>query len=336
MGKICFIAGHGTSRTGGYDPGATNGSWHEHKIVREVCKYAQAHYNSTYAEQADLMNYDGSLYLSDRIKKANAANYDFIAEIHMNAQSGGTDANGTECYYSKGSSKGQKYADKICDYISERLGVKQRSNGTDADGGDKIKLGSSGNDYFGIIRETKAEAVLVETVFISNTSDLNKLKTADGQKKCGEAIADAVADVRGLKKVVNANSATTTTDKSAESDNEMYRIRKSWDDAKSQKGAYSNLNNAINACKKLSGYKVYNSSGVQVYPETSTYYSKYEGTSTAIDTVFKAIGVPSQYIGSYSKRKPVAKANGISVYIGSSSQNIKLVNLAKQGKLKRV
>lgn len=65
----------------------------------------------------------------------------------------------------------------------------------------------------------------------------------------------------------------------------------------------------------------------------SKYYSKYSGDSMQIDVVLKAIGVPSTYYGKWSKRKPIAKANGISAYVGSSSQNLKLVNLAKQGKL---
>lgn len=37
--------------------------------------------------------------------------------------------------------------------------------------------------------------------------------------------------------------------------------------------------------------------------------------------------------GSYSYRKAIAKANGITVYIGSASQNTKLLLLMKQGKL---
>ena len=69
---------------------------------------------------------------------------------------------------------------------------------------------------------------------------------------------------------------------------------------------------------------------------TSAYYPAYTGTSTGIDTIFKAIGVPAQYCGNYSKRKPVAVANGISNYEGTSDQNIKLKTLAKQGKLKKV
>ena len=48
---------------------------------------------------------------------------------------------------------------------------------------------------------------------------------------------------------------------------EMYRIRKSWADAKSQIGAYRNLENAKKACP--SGYYVFNSVGKVVYPVVS-------------------------------------------------------------------
>ena len=44
---------------------------------------------------------------------------------------------------------------------------------------------------------------------------------------------------------------------------EMYRIRKSWEDAKSQIGAYSVLENAVAACKE--GYKVFDSLGQVVF-----------------------------------------------------------------------
>lgn len=70
--------------------------------------------------------------------------------------------------------------------------------------------------------------------------------------------------------------------------------------------------------------------------DNSTYYEKYTGTSSAIDTVFKKIGVPEKFCGKWSKRKPVASANGISNYTGKSTQNLQLINLAKKGKLKKV
>lgn len=203
MAKICFIVGHGKSASGGYDSGAVSGGYHEFRIAKEIAKHAAEYFNKTYTDTADLMNYNGDLYLTERIEKVNANQYDFIAEIHLNA-GGGT---GVETYYYHNSRKAQTYADKICDYIADALDLKQRANygddrafDTDKDGGDKTKLGKSGKDYFGIIRDTKPCAVLIETVFIDTASDLNKVKTAEGQKKCGEAIAKAVAEVRGLKK----------------------------------------------------------------------------------------------------------------------------------------
>ena len=51
-----------------------------------------------------------------------------------------------------------------------------------------------------------------------------------------------------------------------------YRVRKSWSDEKSQIGAYKSLDNAIKACK--TGYKVFDDTGKQVYPDTHTDDSK--------------------------------------------------------------
>ncbi len=69
---------------------------------------------------------------------------------------------------------------------------------------------------------------------------------------------------------------------------------------------------------------------------TPQYYSKYLGASKKIDTVLAEIGVPREYIGSWKKRKPLAVKNGINYYVGSSSQNLKLIKLASQGFLRRV
>ena len=48
---------------------------------------------------------------------------------------------------------------------------------------------------------------------------------------------------------------------------QMYRVRKTWEDSKSQVGAYTNLDNAKQACDKAGkDYEVYNSQGVAIYP----------------------------------------------------------------------
>lgn len=181
--KICIIVGHGKSSSGGYDSGAVSkdGKFHEFKIAKEIAKECADYLNANYDIKADLMNYDGSLYLTDRIKKVNASDYDFIAEIHLNA-GGGT---GTEVFYYHGSPTSKKYAEAISKSIADTFGITNR--------GAKVRLNDNGKDYFAIIRDTKPTAVLVETVFIDTASDLAKVKTADGQKKCGISIAKGIA-----------------------------------------------------------------------------------------------------------------------------------------------
>lgn len=196
MSKICFIVGHGKSASGGYDSGAVSGGFHEFKIAREIAKYAQAYYNANYQEQCDLMNYDGDLYLTDRIKKVNANSYSMIAEFHLNA-GGGT---GPEVYYYHGDNYGRKYAAAISAAIAKQFGLRNR--------GAKVKLNGSGKDYFAIIRDTRPRAMLIETVFIDKAADLEKVKTAAGQKQCGETIAKALATARGVKKKEAAKPAT--------------------------------------------------------------------------------------------------------------------------------
>ena len=51
---------------------------------------------------------------------------------------------------------------------------------------------------------------------------------------------------------------------SGSSAKQLYRVRKSWSDAKTQIGAYSSLENAKKACK--AGYSVFDSNGKAVYP----------------------------------------------------------------------
>ena len=59
---------------------------------------------------------------------------------------------------------------------------------------------------------------------------------------------------------MNAGSSTPATS----SPKQLYRVRKSWADAKSQIGAFSSLENAKKSCK--TGYAVFDSNGKQVYP----------------------------------------------------------------------
>ena len=50
-----------------------------------------------------------------------------------------------------------------------------------------------------------------------------------------------------------------------------FRVRKEWGRADTQIGAFKDKNNAIDLCKQNSGYKVFNSDGIEIYPCNITY-----------------------------------------------------------------
>lgn len=69
------------------------------------------------------------------------------------------------------------------------------------------------------------------------------------------------------KVTAQLSGSTSTT---ASSTSEWYRVRKSWSDVKSQKGAFKNLDNAKRCAKANPGYSVFDSSGKTIYPSTSS------------------------------------------------------------------
>ena len=186
--NICISIGHGKSAKGGYDSGALGGNYQEFKIGREIGKYI-GEILKGYDCKVDVINYDATLYLTDRIAHVNKHGYDIAMEIHLNA-AGGT---GSEVYYKHKSATGKKLAAAISKSIANTFGIRDR--------GAKVKINqSNGTDYFGFVRSCKCESLLIETVFIDTASDRKHVETAAGQKQCAGAIVKAVADFYGIKK----------------------------------------------------------------------------------------------------------------------------------------
>ena len=61
----------------------------------------------------------------------------------------------------------------------------------------------------------------------------------------------------------------------------------------------------------------------------SIYFKKYTGKSVSFADALKSIGAAY----SFSYRSKIAKKNGIKLYAGTASQNTKMLNLLKSGKL---
>lgn len=200
--NICISIGHGKSAKGGYDSGALGGNYQEFKIGREIGKYIGEIFKG-YACTADVINYDATLYLTERIAHVNKHGYDLAIEIHLNA-AGGT---GSEVYYKHKSASGKKLAGAISKSIANTFGIRDR--------GAKVKINpSNGTDYFGFVRSCKCESLLIETVFIDTASDRKHVETAAGQRQCAEAIVSAIVGYYGIKKKT-ASAVKPSEDKPA-------------------------------------------------------------------------------------------------------------------------
>lgn len=103
--------------------------------------------------------------------------------------------------------------------------------------------------------------------------------------------------------------------KSTSTSSNLYRVRKSWEDSKSQKGAFKNLNNAIDLAKKHK-YKVFDSNGKQVYPEVKKASTssnggvfikneKWTGITLDVCNVRSAPNTNAPIVAQYQKNEPI-------------------------------
>ena len=123
---------------------------------------------------------------------------------------------------------------------------------------------------------------------------------------------------------LGGSAADTTPAKPAATTSTLYRVRKSWADAASQKGAFSSLANAKACADKNPGYKVYDGSGNAVYPATATTFTPYKVKVTASELfIRKGAGT------NYGKNGSI-KDKGVYTIIQESTGQ----GAAKWGKLK--
>ena len=177
--------------------------------------------------------------LANIVKKCNAHRVDLDISIHFNAFNG--KAHGSEVfqYNSNTSSVCNAILNAICALGFTRRGVKD------------------GTGLY-VIRNTISPAILIECCFCDNSGDAAKYKA--------ETMATAI--VKGITgKTVGSSGGSSGSSSSSSSSGEMYRIRKSWGDVKSQVGAYRNLESAKQQCP--AGYNVYDNSGKCVYSNPS-------------------------------------------------------------------
>lgn len=305
--NICVSIGHGKSAKGGYDSGALGGNYQEFKISREIGKYIGEIFKG-YACTADVINYDATLYLTERIAHVNKHGYDLAIEIHLNA-AGGT---GSEVYYKHRSASGKKLAGAISKSIANTFGIRDR--------GAKVKINpANGTDYFGFVRSCKCESLLIETVFIDTASDRKHVETAAGQRQCAEAIVSAIANFYGIKKK-SAPAVKPSEDKPATTTVRAGNIVKI-------KGSKYATGQRIPMWVKLKKHTVKTVSGSRaLLKEINSWV--YTADLTVLQSSAKTVSV-----GSKVKIKPGATYGGLTAARGSIVPNTQLKRTHTVGKI---
>lgn len=234
--------------------------------------------------------------LANIVALQNQHTVDLDISIHFNASNG--QGHGTEVL--QYSSKTQSYSERIVNNIAA-LGFKNRG----------VKDGKK----LYVLRKSKNKAILIECCFCDNAEDA-KIYNAD---KMASAIVSGILNKN--VEISDSSPAPTTNTTSAQ----LYRVRKSWGDAKSQLGAYKSLDNAKKECPN--GYTVYDSNGNAVYSPSSSI----SNTNSQLYRVRKSWNDAKSQTGAY-KSLDNAKAecgdgytvydsNGNAVYTKSSTTN---------------
>ena len=229
--KIGIIVGHSILKNGSITS-ANSSFCNEYLYCKELGEYIRKIGEKT-IHKIDIIQCPERVFNKSieekkyKLDKINGKKYDMILELHLNS-SNNTNATGTEVLYY--SDRGKIIADRIYkktnNILNRKRGIKKRT------------------DLY-ILRDTDCPATLLELFFISNIEDF---KTMENYKK--ENIARLILE--GL-------TGENIKDNDIE---EIYRVRKSWNDVGSQIGAYKNLDNAFKNC--IQGYKVYNSKGIEI------------------------------------------------------------------------
>lgn len=161
---------------------------------------------------------------------------------------------------------GRKLVEAVVDVMAPETGITYSRGVLTRNWDDK--------DYYGVIRGSVSSATsqaeakkgpvnhsyIIEHGFHDNPIECAFLMKPENLKKIAEAKVNVIVEYFGLtKKVVETLKVETPI-------KEIYRVRKSWDDVKSQIGAFYNLDNAKEKADDNQGYNVYNSAGELIYP----------------------------------------------------------------------
>lgn len=105
----------------------------------------------------------------------------------------------------------------------------------------------------------------------------------------------------GFRKDVKALINGSKTENKEETKEEiLYRVRKTWNDAKTQKGAFKDLNNAKECADNNAGYSVYDENGKAVYIAVKTFTPYKVQVDIDYLRIRKGPGTDKEFTGKYT------------------------------------
>ena len=320
---IALDAGHGMGTLGkrclkSIDPAQTREWYLNDRIADLVEEDLKKNYDCTVLRVDDTTG-TKDISLSARVKAANNAKADFYMSIHHNAGINGGSGGGTVVFYYNDAEMRAK-AQRLYNAVTARTGlIGNRSS--------KVAVG----DLY-VIRYTTMPALLLENGFMDSTHDTPVILTAAHAGKTAQGIVDFLAKELGLSKKDSAqdipvpdkpqeNGPYITVNKGDTLSGIGKRLGVAWKDI-------ADLNGFVSPYTLRSGQKLRIPSKASAQP----YYPAYTSKKTTLAVALTSLGISS----SYSFRVKIAKANGITGYLGTAAQNTRMYNLLAAGLLKRV
>lgn len=311
MAKLFVIAGHGAG-----DPGACGNGYSEAERVRALAARIKA-LGGVYVTVGDTSR---NWYRDNGISKLNLSREWQIIELHMDAGAAG--AKGGHVIIKSGF-KADAYDNALASFIGSILPGRANKIVGRSDLANVNRAAAKGIGYR-----------LVEFGFITNAGDVGIFNSRM------DDIARGVLNAFGITgKSATGNTNTGKSSAPSRPSGGEY-TGNSIVDYLNSKGIDSSFANRkkLAAQYGISGYAgtatqnltlLNKMRGGQVVSAGTSYYKAFN--SSSIVDGLKSIGIDS----SMANRKKIAAANGIAGYSGTTSQNTKLCNLAKQGKLKK-
>jgi len=170
---------------GGADSGATANGILE-KMVNRKIGYRVKELLTFNGIQVIELSGDENTYVSlqERTDKENISGANISVSIHNNAGGG----EGAEIIYSIVGGRGKELAQKLQAEISKHQVFRKIYT----------RVGQNGRDYYHMIRETKAPAVIIEYGFVDHINDAQKLKDPKFLEQMAKATAKGICNYFGV------------------------------------------------------------------------------------------------------------------------------------------